>query len=204
MSAASGSLDLLAQRARELPAEESMIPWIEAMLRAARDSLACGLERQAERLAERLGCVLAHAEGRHAHDRERAAARVDADWQKPPSRAEQLRGEIEKAVRRGLYALPDAEIAVLLRSLAGMDEPRLLELRGQLIWRRTRWLRSRRRPWNRPFRPVEDAPVGLYNNQGVTADVLETASRVAPLWVDDLLELERLFAGVDRMLGLAK
>lgn len=204
MSELSEALTALEGRSRELPAEEAMRPWLEAMLRSARDSLVCGLELQAKRLADRVERAVERAEGRRVRHQERAEARVEADWLPLPSRAEQLRGELEKAVRKGLYALPDAEIPTLLRRLTSLDERALLELRGQLVWRRTRWLRSRRRPWNRPFHPSEDATVGLYNNQGVTADVLETASRVAPLWVDDLLELERQFAGLDAMLGLVK
>jgi len=195
-------LESLTARRQSLADGEVLGPWLDALLRAARDSAACGLDAQAGILIGRMEDVLGRLEARQALDAERAAMTVEVEWSAPEADAAAMRQELSEGIRTGKYALPLAEIPILLERLGVMTAAQMLELRGQLSWRRLRWLRTRRRPWFKPRPKDDDLPVGLYNSQGVTGDVLETAASVAPLWVDDLLEQERHFGAIDRLLGL--
>jgi hypothetical protein len=197
-----GRLSALAEGRDALPEKDPVRGWIARMHQAAKDSLACGLYDQAELLCSRTEAALARARARLALAQEREAMRIELEWEPPGADAGAYRQELSRAVRSGRFALPPVEVPQVLERVATLALPELMELRTNLNWRRLRWLRSRRRPWNKPAPASQDQTVGLYNRQGVTGDVLETAAREAPLWVDDLLELERRFASVDAMLGL--
>ncbi|MEN9354964.1 MAG: hypothetical protein RL318_2289 [Fibrobacterota bacterium] len=193
----------LLQEAREaLPEKEPVRRWLERMLLAARDSLACGLDAQALRLCDRSEAVLERARARLALEEERNSMKIELEWEPVASDVGAFRKELSLAIRAGKYALPPVEVPQVLERVATLALPELMELRSNLSWRRLRFLRSRRRPWNKPRTATEEATIGLYNRVGVTGDVLEMAARQAPLWVDDLLELECRFASIDAMLGL--
>lgn len=185
----------------ELPEKDALRPWLVRMLQAASDSRACGLVSQAERLADRIEAVLERARTRLAVELERQSLKVEIEWEPPQRDVAGLRRELSAAIRSGRYALPPVEVPLVLERVAILGGDELLTLRGSLNGRRLRFLRSRRRPWNKPRQVSEEQTVGLYNRQGVTGDVLEMAARQAPLWVDDLLELERHFAAIDGMLA---
>lgn len=191
------------QAGREtLPETDPVRSWLSRVHRAAQDSLACGLQAQAQRLCDRSEAVLARAQARIALEEERSAMKIELEWEPVTADVGTFRKELARAIRAGKYALPPVEVPQVLERVATLAMPELLELRASLSWRRLRYLRSRRRPWNKP-RPVSDeVTIGLYNRQGVTGDVLEMAAREAALWVDDLLELECRFAAIDAMLGI--
>lgn len=189
-------------RREALPEKDPLQVWVGKMLQAARDSLACGLEAQTTRLCDRMDEVLERTRSRLALEEERNSLRIELKWQAPEVDVAGFRKELSTAIRSGKFALPPVEVPQVLERVAILPLPELMELRSNLSWRRLRYLRSCRRPWNKPRPATEDQTVGLYNRQGVTGDVLETAAREAPLWVDDLLELERRFSAVDALLGL--
>lgn len=184
-----------------LPEAEPQRRWLLRMLQAARDSRACRLEAQAERLLARAEAAMERLRSRLALEAERQALAVEVQWQAPERDVAGLRREVSQGVRAGRFALPPAEVPLVLERVAILGWDDLLAFRGSLNARRLRFLRSRRRPWNKPRPASQEQTIGLYNRQGVTGDVLEMAARQAPLWVDDLLELERSFASLDALLA---
>lgn len=156
-------IDALAVRWEEAkgPSVARMRPWATRMLDAARTSLSCGLEAQAERLIERVEQAFpANTEGPRAIS-------IQATWSAD-----------------GLPRTPAPK-------------------REDDLWRRVRSLRSQRRPYDGAQHPGRQGLAwGPYNRASAVVEMLESAARVDPLWVDDFLERDRACGAIEKLLGL--